>query len=71
MTVTDKLVAALGVIATLAAAGFWLWGSLIEVPDNLDTIVQELQRIGRINAWAATAALVAALCASYAFARQF
>jgi hypothetical protein len=41
--------------------------SLIEVPDNIDTIVGELQRIGRLNAWAAVAALVAALCAAYGF----
>jgi hypothetical protein len=67
MSLVDKIVTCIGLIASLAAAGFWLWGSLIEVPDNIDTIVGELQRIGRVNAWAAAAALVAALCAAHGF----
>jgi hypothetical protein len=70
MSPIDKIVTAVGLVASLAAAGFWLWGSVIEVPDNIDTIVGELQRIGRLNAWAALAALIAALCAAYAFWRQ-
>lgn len=67
---TEKIAAFLGVAASLLAAGLWLWGSLIDVPDNIDTIVGELQRIGRVNAWAAAAAVIAALCAAYAFWRQ-
>jgi hypothetical protein len=70
MTIIDKVVNLAGLLASLAAAALWLWGSLIEVPANIDTIVGELQRIGRINAWAAVAALVAALCAAHAFWRQ-
>jgi hypothetical protein len=70
MGVVDTIVTSVGLVASLAAAGFWLLGSLIEVPNNIDTIVGELQRIGRLNAWAALAALVAALCAAYAFWRQ-
>jgi hypothetical protein len=70
MGVVDTIVTSVGLVASLAAAGFWLWGSLIEVPNNIDTIVGELQRIGRLNAWAALAALVAALCAAYVFSRQ-
>jgi hypothetical protein len=70
MSVVDKIVTSVGLVASLAAAGFWLWGSLIEVPNNIDTIVSELQRIGRLNGWAALAALVAALCAAYVFWRQ-
>jgi hypothetical protein len=65
-----KIVTTVGLLASLAAAGFWLWGSLIEIPDNIDTIVSELQRVGRLNAWAALAALIAALCAAHAFWRQ-
>jgi hypothetical protein len=61
----DKAIALLGA-ASLLAAGLWLWGSLIDVPNNIDTIVGELQRIGRVNAWAARAAVLAALCAAYA-----
>jgi hypothetical protein len=67
MSPVDKFVTVIGLLATLAAAILWLWGSLMDVPDNIDTIVGELQRIGRANAWAATAALVAALCAAYGF----
>jgi hypothetical protein len=70
MSGVDKIVTSVGLLASLAAASFWLWGSLIEVPDNIDTIVGELQRIGRVNAWAALCALVAALCAAHAFWRQ-
>jgi hypothetical protein len=66
----DKVVTSIGLVASLAAAIFWLWGSLISVPDNIDTMVGELQRIGRVNAWAALAALVAAVCAAYGFWRQ-
>jgi hypothetical protein len=36
----------------------------------IETIVGELQRIGRVNALAALAALVAALCAAHGFRRQ-
>ena len=66
----DKVATLIGLVASLAAAIFWLWGSLISVPDNIDTIVGELQRIGRVNAWAALAALAAAVCAAYGFWRQ-
>jgi hypothetical protein len=45
-------------------------GLIIVVPDNIDTIVHELQRISRINALAAFAALIAALCIAYGFWRQ-
>ena len=66
----DKVATLIGLVASLAAAIFWLWGSLISVSDNIDTIVGELQRIGRVNARAALAALVAAVCAAYGFWRQ-
>jgi hypothetical protein len=66
----DQAVATVGVIASLTAAVLWLWASLIKVPDNIDTFIGELQRIGRLNAWGATAACVAALCAAYAFWRS-
>jgi hypothetical protein len=59
----------LGVLTTLAAGIFWLVASLIEVPDNQDTFIAALQRIGRINAYGAWCACVAALCAAYTFAR--
>jgi hypothetical protein len=66
----DKAIPLVGVTASLLAAALWLWGSLIDVLNNIDTIVGELQRIGWVNAWAAMAAVLAALCAAYAFWRQ-
>jgi hypothetical protein len=53
----------LGILATAAAAILWLWASLVDVPDNIDTFVGQLQRASRLNAWAALAACVAASCA--------
>ncbi len=66
----DLLIGTLGVLAAIAAAGLWLYASLITVPDNIDTIVDELQRIGRWNAYGAWAAVVGALCAAYVFWRN-
>jgi ethanolamine transporter EutH len=70
MTTINNVVALIGVIASLLAGGFWLWASIVDVPNNIDTIVGELQRISRINASAAVAATIAAICAAYAFWRQ-
>jgi hypothetical protein len=69
MTIIDKAIALVRLLASLPQRCCGL-GSLIEVPDNINTIVGELQRIGRMNALAAFAALVAALCAAHAFWRQ-
>jgi len=66
----DIFVGVVGAVSTLAAAGFWLYASLLEVPDNVDIIVRELQRINRWNSYAAMAAFVAALAATYGFVRQ-
>jgi hypothetical protein len=65
----DKIVGIIGVVAALAAAGLWLRASVIDVPDNIDTIVGELQRMGRWNAWAAFVSCIAALCGAYALWR--
>jgi hypothetical protein len=66
----DFIVGIIGVASTAGAAAFWLWSSLIEVPDNIDTFIGELQRIGQVNSWAAMCACVAALCGTYAFVRS-
>jgi hypothetical protein len=71
MTKLDFFFGFLGVITSLGAAGLWLWSSLIKVPDNIDTFIGALQRIGRVNAWAALCSCGAAVCAAYAFARGF
>ncbi|MBO2985743.1 hypothetical protein [Burkholderia pseudomallei] len=70
MTKIDVVFGIVGAISSLAAAGLWLWSSLIQVPDNIDTFIGELQRISRVNAWAAMCACVAAICAAYGFARS-
>jgi hypothetical protein len=54
--------------SSLGAAGFWLWASVIPMPDNLDTSMGVLRRISLINAIAAFCAAAAALCAAYSFA---
>ena len=47
MTFTDKWMATIGVASSLGAAGFWLWASVIPVPNNQDTFIAALQRIAR------------------------
>ncbi len=66
----NVVVAGVGVVASLLAAVFWLWASLLSVPDNIDTFIGVLQRASRLNAYGAGAAAVAALCATFLFARQ-
>jgi hypothetical protein len=47
--------------AAFAAGVLWFISARIKVPDNIDTIVRELQRIGYWNAWAARASCIAAI----------
>jgi hypothetical protein len=47
--------------AASLAALFWLRSAVIKVPDNIDTIVRELQRIAWWNGMAAGFSFVAAL----------
>jgi hypothetical protein len=49
----------IGAAVALIAAACWFYSARIEVPNNIDTIVGELQRIG--NGWAAGASCAAAL----------
>jgi hypothetical protein len=51
-------------VASFIAAACWLRSALIQVPNNIDTIVEELQRIGYWNGLAAAAACVAAFFTS-------
>jgi hypothetical protein len=37
---------------------------LLEVPNNIDTFIDALQKISRVNAWGAFAASIAAACAA-------
>ena len=58
------------ILFAIVAAVFWLWGALITVPDNIDTFISVLQKIGRLNAVAATSAALGAICGAYLFWRQ-
>ncbi len=66
----DLWVRGAGIIFGIAAAVFWLWGAMIAVPDNIDTFISVLQKIGRLNAVAATSAALGAICGAYLFWRQ-
>jgi hypothetical protein len=70
MTTADKCVAAIGALSSIGAAAFWLWASLIPVPDNQDTFIAALQRASGINAIAAACAAAASMCAAYAFIKS-
>jgi hypothetical protein len=70
MSTADKWVAAIGALSSLGAAGFWLWASLIPVPDNQDTFIAALQRASSVNAVAAACAAAASFCAAYAFIKS-
>jgi hypothetical protein len=50
MSTADKWVSAIGVLSSIGAAGFWLWASLIPVPDNQDTFIAALQLVSGIKA---------------------
>jgi hypothetical protein len=69
MSMVDKVVSIVGILASLAAAAIFLRASFIEVPNNIDTFVDELQRAGRWNSAGCFAAFLAALCAACAFFR--
>ena len=43
----DSIISIAGVISTLLAAYWWFRASLIQVPDNIDTFIGVLQRIGK------------------------
>ena len=70
MSTPAKFVAAVGVLSSIAAAGFWLWASLLSMPNNQDTFIEALQFASRINAIAAIWASVAAICAAYSFLKS-
>jgi hypothetical protein len=67
MSPADKWVAAVGFLSSIGAAIFWLWASVIPVPNNQDTFSAVLQRISGINAIATMCAAVASICAAYVF----
>ena len=56
------IVGTVGSIAAILAAGFWLWSSLVHVPDDIDNFISVLQWVSRLNSYGAMAASVAAVC---------
>jgi hypothetical protein len=48
-------------LMALIAAILWFISARIEVPDNIDTIVRRLRRIGFWNGWASVFSCIAAL----------
>jgi len=68
VTALGCVITGVGTVSAIAAGTLWLYASLLEVPDNVDTIVRELQRVSRWNSYAAIAACIAAFCAAYGFA---
>ena len=61
------IVAGVGTAAALVAAIFWFWSAMKTVPDNIDTVIGELQRISRLSAYGAIAAGIAAICGAIVF----
>ena len=51
----------IGAVSALVAAGLWFRATTVSMPDRLDAIAVELQRVGRWNAWAAGATCISAL----------
>ncbi len=67
---TAEVAGYIGMVAAICAAAFWLIGSFIKVPDDINTFIDVLQRIGRWNSYAAIAAMIAAICAAIIFFQQ-
>ncbi|GMV63985.1 MAG: hypothetical protein AMXMBFR74_31520 [Parvibaculum sp.] len=63
----EQVITALGVLFSLLAAGFWFCASVLDVPDNIDTFIDALRKISRMNAFGALSAALAALCAAGSF----
>lgn len=69
MTLNKFLTIAIALFS-LAAASFWFWSSLIEIPPNQDTFVSALQQASRFSSYAAGSAAVAAICQAILFYRR-
>lgn len=67
----DNYATFLGALASLAAAVFWIWSSMVDVPDNIDTIIAALQLASKLSGYAALAAAVAAICGLFLCIRRW
>jgi hypothetical protein len=60
-TVVRLVINLIGAGSAVVAAGLWFRSTTVSMPDRLDAIAVELQRVGRWNAWAAGATCISAL----------
>ncbi len=60
-TLVRVVINLIGALSALVAAASWFRSTTVSMPDRLDDIAKELQRVGRWNAWAAGATCIAAL----------
>jgi hypothetical protein len=60
-TVVRLVINLIGAGSAVVAAGLWFRSTMVSMPDRLDAIAVELQRVGRWNAWAAGATCISAL----------
>ena len=60
-TLVRLVINLIGALSALVAPGLWFRSTTVSVPDRLDDIARELQRVGRWNAWAARATCISAL----------
>jgi hypothetical protein len=69
-TLVRLIINLIGAVSALIAAGLWFRSTTVSMPDRLDAIAAELQRVGRWNAWAAGATCISALsqCLHFLFA---
>jgi len=69
-TLVRLVINLIGAASALIAAGLWFRSTTVSMPDRLDAIAAELQRVGRWNAWAAGATCISALsqCLHFLFA---
>ena len=67
----DKITAAFGALASLAAAGFWFSSSMVDIPDNQDAFIVALQLASRLSGYAALSAALAAVCGLFLCYRRW
>jgi hypothetical protein len=69
-TLVRLVINLIGAVSAVVAAGLWFRSTTVIMPDRLDAIAKELQRVGRWNAWAAGATCISALsqCLHFLFA---
>lgn len=60
-----KPIRLVGTVFAAVAAYFWWQVSVIDVPDNIYTFVDVLKKAGELNARAAGASVITAICTAY------